>query len=103
MFRSLGVCLYTSSRRLMWTMALAAVIGCLIPQAASAEYAEQQQQQPTNRNLTTNVGNVQIGLYGELIVNLSGADNGTAGGDVPLWAAPGSGIVTFPDGSTGRV
>jgi hypothetical protein len=72
----------------------------MLPQLALAQYADQQRQ--TNQNLSTNVGNVRIGLYGEVIVNLSGSDESVVGGDVPLWAVPGSGNVTFPDGTTGR-
>jgi hypothetical protein len=48
------------------------------------------------------VGPAKFGLYGTLLLNISASDSPLLGGEVPLWAVPGSGNVTFPDGSTGR-
>jgi hypothetical protein len=56
-------------------------------------------QQPT---LQTTQGPVKVGVYGTLLLNLSASDSTVAGGDVPLWASPSVGNVTFPDGSVGR-
>ena len=102
MHRSVGVSLRTAIGKGVWAVVLTVGISCILPQVVRAQYADQQQQQG-NQKLSTNVGNVQIGLYGELIVNLSGSDETVVGGDVPLWAVPSSGNVTFPDGSAGRV
>ena len=48
------------------------------------------------------MGPAKFGLYGTLLLNISASDSPLLGGEVPLWAVPGSGNVTFPDGSTGR-
>jgi hypothetical protein len=100
MFRIIGVCLKGSAiNKKVCGLIFAAAVACMVPQIASAQYADQQ----PKPGLTTNVGNASVGVYGTLIVNVAGADEGIVGADVPLWATPGSGNVTFLDGTTGRV
>ena len=53
--------------------------------------------------LNASVGALKVSFYGTLLLNISASDNGVVGGDVPLWALPGTGLVTFPDGTSGRV
>jgi hypothetical protein len=95
----LGVCLQGFIQKKLWGIVFAIVVACIFPQFASAQYADQQPQQ----GLSTNVGNARLGLYGTVVVNLAAADEAIVGGDVPLWANPGSGNQTFPDGSSGRI
>jgi len=71
-------------------------------QASSAYPAQESGASSQQSKLSATQGPVKVGLYGTLLLNLSASDSPVAGGDVPLWAAPGSGNVTFPDGSTGR-
>jgi len=73
--------------------------------AQAPSYPQQQQypsQTPDQGKLGVTVGPISVRFRGTLLLNLSGSDSAVAGGDLPLWAAPGSGNVTFPDGSTGR-
>ena len=119
------------------TIALATVIGLLVPHTTTAQapnlqadatnsgktsplagptagssaaqqpaYPQQQQQYPSQTpdqgKLGVTMGPINVRFRGTLLLNLSGSDSRVAGGDLPLWAAPGSGNVTFPDGSTGR-
>ncbi len=46
--------------------------------------------------LNATVGALKFGFYGTLLLNISAADSGVIGEDVPLWALPGNGNVTFP-------
>src|SRR5206468_12970103 len=39
---------------------------------------------------------------GTVLLNMSGSDSAVVGGEVPLWALPGSVRVGFPDGTTKR-
>jgi hypothetical protein len=75
------------------------------PQPSDAPPQEEQYptQSPGQGKLGVAMGPVNFRLYGTLLLNFSGSDNAVLGGDVPLWAAPGSGNVTFPDSSTGRI
>ncbi len=112
------------------TIALATVIGLLVPltitaqtpnlqadatnsgetspsagPAAASSAAQQAQypsQTPDQGKLGVTVGPINVRFRGTLLLNLSGSDSAVAGGDLPLWAAPGPGNVTFLDGSTGR-
>lgn len=45
------------------------------------------------------LGALKIRFYGRVLLNVSVSDSLEVGQDVPLWPAPGSGPVTFPDGS----
>ncbi len=69
---------------------------------AAQEYPEQKGA-PAQRKLEAALGPVRFRFYGQLLLNISASDETVVGGDVPLWAVPGTGDVTFPDGSRGRV
>jgi hypothetical protein len=46
------------------------------------------------------IGPAELRVYGTVLMNIAIDDSNEVGQDVPLWPAPGSGTVTFPDGST---
>src|SRR5579872_1281608 len=50
--------------------------------------------------IETTLGPLKARLYGTVLLNVSFNDSVEVGQDVPLWPAPGSGLVNFPDGST---
>lgn len=72
----------------------------------TAQYPPQQGQSPSQSTdqgkVGVTVGPLNFRFRGTLLLNFSGSDSPVANGDLPLWAIPGSGNVTFPDGSTGR-
>ena len=53
-------------------------------------------------HVETTVGNFKVRFYGTALLNIQGSDSAIVGQDVPLWAAPDSGAVNYPDGSIGR-
>jgi len=46
------------------------------------------------------IGPAKLRFYGTVLLNIAIDDSNEVGQDVPLWPAPGSGSVTFPDGTT---
>ena len=68
MKRKLGVCMLGKMQRAASVVAMCAGMAPMIPQIASAQYADQQ----PKPGLTTTAGNVQLGIYGTLIVNIAG-------------------------------
>ncbi len=55
-----------------------------------------------NQKVETTIGPVKARLYGTVLLNISISDSEEIGQDIPLWPAPGAGLVTFPDGTTQR-
>jgi len=52
--------------------------------------------------LETDIGAMKARFYGTILFNSSASDRGVIGEEIPLWAAPPGGTVTFPDGTVGR-
>src|ERR1700682_1930111 len=52
--------------------------------------------------LETEIGPVKARFYGTILFNSSISDRGVIGQEIPLWASPAGGGVTFPDGTIGR-
>ena len=52
-----------------------------------------------NEKAETTIGPVKARLYGTVLLNISVSDSLEVGQDIPLWPAPGTGLVTFPDGT----
>ena len=74
--------------------------------AQQPPYPEQKPQYPgappTKGKLEGTMGPLKLRFYGTLLLNISVSDSADVGQDVPLWAAPGAGTVTFPDGTSRR-
>jgi hypothetical protein len=72
--------------------------------AQQPSYPEQKPQYPgappTKGKLEGTMGPLKLRFYGTLLLNISVSDSAEVGQDVPLWAAPGAGTVTFPDGTS---
>src|SRR4051812_33242641 len=73
------------------------------PSATASAQAGYGAQPSAQTQVGVNVGATRIGIYGNVLLNLSANDNPVVGGEIPLWATPSSGNATFPDGSVGRV
>ncbi|PYS10643.1 MAG: hypothetical protein DMG15_20265 [Acidobacteria bacterium] len=58
---------------------------------------------PSQKKLEGTLGDYNLRAYGTVLLNISASDTPPVGGDVPLWAPPGSGRTTFLDGTTKRV
>lgn len=56
----------------------------------------------TKQKAEATIGPVKARLYGTVLLNISFSDSVEIGQDIPLWPAPGSGPVQFPDGTTQR-
>jgi len=52
--------------------------------------------------LETDIGPVKARFYGTILFNASASDRGVLGQEIPLWALPPGGTVTYPDGSVTR-
>jgi hypothetical protein len=50
----------------------------------------------------TEIGPVKARFYGTILFNSSILDRGVIGQEIPLWASPAGGGVTYPDGTIGR-
>ncbi len=57
---------------------------------------------PTKAKLEGTLGPLKVRFYGTLLLNISASDSAEVGEEVPLWAVPGSVLVTFPDGGSRR-
>ena len=47
----------------------------------------------------TEIGPVKARFYGTILFNSSISDRGVIGQEIPLWASPAGGGVTYPDGT----
>ena len=57
---------------------------------------------PSKGPLEGTLGTYNLRIYGTVLANISASDTSVVGGDVPLWATPGSVRTTFLDGTTNR-
>lgn len=57
---------------------------------------------PSQNKLEGTLGSYNLRVYGTVLLNVSASDTPAVGGDVPLWALPGSGRTTFLDGTIKR-
>src|SRR6185503_1355922 len=58
---------------------------------------------PSKGKLEGTIGSYNLRLYGTVLLNIQASDTPPVGGDVPLWAPPGSFGSAFLDGSVARV
>ena len=57
---------------------------------------------PPKGKVEGTLGNYNLRVYGTALLNIHASDAPNVGGEVPLWALPGSGRTTFIDGSSER-
>src|SRR5438067_4206168 len=57
---------------------------------------------PSKGPLEGTLGTYNLRIYGTVLANISASDTSVVGGDVPLWATPGSVRTAFLDGTTKR-
>src|SRR5436189_6375241 len=58
---------------------------------------------PPKGKVEGTLGSYNLRFYGTVLLNMSVSDTPTIGGDVPLWASPGSIRTAFIDGTSKRV
>ena len=58
---------------------------------------------PSKGKLEGTIGTYNLRLYGTVLLNIQASDTPPIGGDVPLWAPPGTFSTAFLDGSVARI
>ena len=56
---------------------------------------------PSKEKLEAQLGSYRARFYGTVLLNIAATDRPIFGQDLPLWALPSTGTVTYPDGSVG--